>query len=299
MVPSTSMQTIFHHRYTLRSRGALNAKSSRTEFEGALIRIGDGFGCLHPWPELGDPALNDLLADLAKNAFHPLCRGAISSCAMDLDALREATFPRSHYLLPPGDNEVPAGFDTVKLKCSGSEADVARLRELPGSLKLRIDLNESLRVDGFLAFWHNLSDLADRIEFVEDPTPFDEETWDYLGRGTGCALALDRSDACSAIPPIRVIKPALHSAKVASPNQKLVYTSYMDHPVGQWYAAHSAIVGPRPEDRLTCGLVTHHLFDDSDPFIAAMGPPEPILRIPPNFRDLLDELPWKLLKASS
>ncbi|MEM1295837.1 MAG: hypothetical protein AAGH89_10765 [Verrucomicrobiota bacterium] len=296
---TSRMQTIFYHRYRLQSRDALNAKSSRTEFEGALIRVGDGFGCIHPWPELGDPVLEDLLADLTENAFHPLCRGAMSSCLIDLDALREAPMPRSHYLLPPGESEVPEGFDTVKVKCSGSDADVTRLRELPETLQLRLDLNESLRVDDFLAFWRNLSDVADRIEFVEDPTPFDEETWDYLGKATGCTFAMDRTESRSTIPPIRVIKPALHSATVASPNQKLVYTSYMDHPVGQWYAAHSAIVGPRPEDRLTCGLVTHHLFDDSDPFIAAMGPPEPVLRIPPQFRSLLDELPWKLLKNSS
>lgn len=293
-----SMQ-IFYHRYTLRSRGALNAKSSRTEFQGTLIRIGDGFGCIHPWPELGDPEVNDLLADLAEEASHPLCRAAMSSCLIDLDSLQEAPMPRNHYLLPPGEPVVPEEFDTVKMKCSGSDEDLDRLRALPESLKLRLDLNESLRVDDFLSFWRNLGDLTERIEFVEDPTPFDEETWDYLGKATGCAMALDRNESRSSIPPIRVIKPALHSAIVASPNQKLVYTSYMDHPVGQWYAAHSAIVGPRPEDRLTCGLVTHHLFDDSDPFIAAMGPAEPILRIPPDYRSLLDELPWKLLKNTS
>ena len=42
--------------------------SERTEFEGALIRIGDGFGCLHPWPELGDPGLEDLLEELRNDA---------------------------------------------------------------------------------------------------------------------------------------------------------------------------------------------------------------------------------------
>ena len=56
-------------RYVLKSRTELNAVSERTEFEGALIRIGDGFGCLHPWPELGDPGLEDLLEELGLNQY--------------------------------------------------------------------------------------------------------------------------------------------------------------------------------------------------------------------------------------
>ena len=44
-------------RYRIKSRGCLNAISGRREFEGALIRVGDGFGGIHPWPELGDPML--------------------------------------------------------------------------------------------------------------------------------------------------------------------------------------------------------------------------------------------------
>ena len=55
---------IYLWRYVLKSREKLNAVSGRSEFSGALIRMGDGFGCLHPWPELGDPGLEDLLEEL-------------------------------------------------------------------------------------------------------------------------------------------------------------------------------------------------------------------------------------------
>ncbi|OAI57725.1 hypothetical protein AYO49_06440 [Verrucomicrobiaceae bacterium SCGC AG-212-N21] len=47
------MRVIFFHPYTLYSRGALNAVSVRREFHGALIKVDEGVGCLHPWPEFG------------------------------------------------------------------------------------------------------------------------------------------------------------------------------------------------------------------------------------------------------
>mgnify|MGYP003676625194 CR=1 FL=1 len=50
--------------YELEAADSLNARSVRRFFEGALVRIGPGFGCLHPWPELGDPTLEECLADL-------------------------------------------------------------------------------------------------------------------------------------------------------------------------------------------------------------------------------------------
>ena len=37
-------------RYRLKARGGLNSVSNRHEFEGVLIQIDGGFGCIHPWP---------------------------------------------------------------------------------------------------------------------------------------------------------------------------------------------------------------------------------------------------------
>ncbi len=287
---------VFFHRYVLRSRGPLNAKSSRTEFPGALIRSGDGFGCLHPWPELGDPDLEAVLADLAGNRRLALTQQALKSCEVELFA--PASFPRSHFLLPPGETgeiDVPPGFGTVKLKCAGSDADLERIRVLAPNFRLRLDFNASLSPANFAAFWRNLGDSAHRVEFVEDPCPFHAPTWKNLAENTGCALALDRGSAVSAVPAVRIVKPAVQTQNVAAPRQKIVFTSYLDHPVGQLFAANCAATCPRPNEVRTCGLVTHHLFDDADPFIAAMGPPEPILRVPPNFTALLDDLPWKRL----
>ena len=55
---------IYFHPYTLYSRGSLNAVSVRREFHGALIRVDEGVGCLHPWPEFGDEPIDEQLSIL-------------------------------------------------------------------------------------------------------------------------------------------------------------------------------------------------------------------------------------------
>ena len=56
------------HQYVMRSRGSLNAKSVRCVHRGALVRVdheeGVGYGCIHPWPELGDKDLDQILTML-------------------------------------------------------------------------------------------------------------------------------------------------------------------------------------------------------------------------------------------
>ena len=75
---------IYLWRYVLKSRGKLNAVSGRSEFSGALIRIGDGFGCLHPWPELGDPGLEDLLEELRSGEVSSgMARSVVQMASVD------------------------------------------------------------------------------------------------------------------------------------------------------------------------------------------------------------------------
>jgi O-succinylbenzoate synthase len=104
---------------------------------------------------------------------------------------------------------------------------------------------------------------------------------------------------------VMVIKPAidepflLAEAAIAH-RQKVVLTSYMDHPLGQTFAAWEAA-------RLglqflglpgLCGLQTHHLFEP-DAFTECLGPWSPDFTAPAGnglgFDDLLDALPWTRL----
>jgi len=155
-------------RYRLKAGGYLNAVSSRREFDGALIRVGDGFGCIHPWPELGDPPLLKCLADLAGERRWPLVRRALRCAEYDAAArnydeslFEEMTVPASHATLPQADHTqiaraVDAGFAIVKLKCGRHLAQEAALLEAMSAefpmLRWRLDFNETLSAQAAQSF---------------------------------------------------------------------------------------------------------------------------------------------------
>ena len=293
--------------YRLRARASINPLASRKEFDGVLLRHQGGFGCIHPWPELGDRTLGEEL-DLLRQG-HPgrLGARALACCRIDGAARREGrslwdnlVLPESHFTSDGG--AVPEGFRAVKVKGGASlEALERRLLELPPGVRIRLDCNAVLREPGeFLRLWEMLAPWRERIDFVEDPLPYDEAIWRGLTQRTGCPLAVDRWDGAVGDEWIRVIKPALQQEWTGG--GPLVFTSYMDHPVGQLFAAWCAAqeMARHPGRILLCGLVTHHLFDPEDPFIAALGPARPIL-VPPGgtglgWNELLETLPWKVLE---
>ena len=79
-------EDLWYWNYRLTARQPVNARSRRREFEGALIRIGEGFACIHPWPELGDPVLSRCLEDLAGPRCWPLVRRTVRCANEDADA---------------------------------------------------------------------------------------------------------------------------------------------------------------------------------------------------------------------
>lgn len=310
-------------RYRLKARGFLNAISKRSEFEGALIQIDGGFGCIHPWPELGDPPLEKCLADLAGERRWPIVRRAIRCAEYDRAArvfdhslFEDMEVPDSHATLslarPEGvANAVEAGFTIIKLKAGRDpSAETRFLNEMNAehpSLKWRLDFNESLEPGGAAAFLLALTEPARAaIDFVEDPCPYSDTAWKDLYRQTKVKLAVDREAApLSTAAQVMVIKPAIDEpfllAEAALQNrQRVVLTSYMDHPVGQTFAAwEAARLGVQfPGLPGICGLQTHHLFEPNG-FTELLGPWSPVFQPPAGnglgFDDLLDELPWTRL----
>jgi len=59
------------HRYTLVPRRSLSPLAGARPRAGALLRAGDGFADIHPWPELGDAPLDEQLARLARSEGGP------------------------------------------------------------------------------------------------------------------------------------------------------------------------------------------------------------------------------------
>ncbi len=306
--------------YRLRSKGFLNAVSARREFEGALIRVGEGYGCIHPWPELGDPPLEKCLEDLRGRRLWPIVRRAMRCAEFDNAArtaedslFEEMEVPRSHATLIQGNAEevaaaVEAGCDMVKLKMGRNlVAEVNFLTDMMvahSSLKWRLDFNESLdpnQADEFLGGLSARQRMA--LDYLEDICPFSETVWTGLWKSYRVKLAVDReSSPQRRAAQVTVVKPALDepfllSEAAAMNGQSVVITSYMDHPLGQtfaaWEAARTSLIFPGLVG--SCGLQTHHLFE-KDAFVEELGNWKPEFKIPEGtglgFNDQLADLSW-------
>lgn len=307
-------------RYRLKSRGFLNAVSGRREFEGALIRVGGGFGCIHPWPELGDPPLEKCLADLRGPRRWPIVRRALRCAEYDEAArsrdeslFEEMEVPPSHATIVEAklseiEKAAAAGFTMVKLKGGRDFLKLAGFLDTAAeafpALKWRVDFNETLQPEQAASFLTHLAPATRAaLDFLEDPCPFSESAWPDLFLKFRVPLAIDREAAPHRIgAQVTVIKPAIDEpwllAEAALGNaQRVILTSYMDHPFGQAFAAwEAARLGLQfPGLPGICGLQTHHLFDSGE-FGEMLGAWTPEFHPPAGtglgFDDLLEALPW-------
>ncbi len=304
---------VYIHRYRMTLRAAGNARSGTRTREGFLLRRGHGFGCVQPWPELGDPGAGDLVEMLRQGRAHPLLSRALLCSVEDGRARREGrgifakgvepgAIPRSHATIVTEGADFPAlaaaGFRVVKLKARAGEGS------LPGrvaaaaraGLRVRIDLNGT-GAEGLEA----LRAWAADIEFIEDPEPYEAARWREITDRAGFPLALDR------LPPgvadeggytVRVLKPALETCGPRA--REVVFTSYMDHPLGQMFAAWEAARYPRAQRE--AGLLTHTLYEP-DAFTEAVRSSGPEL-FPAEgtglgFDALLEAVPWERLHPAA
>ncbi|HUJ13255.1 MAG TPA: hypothetical protein VL284_05620 [Thermoanaerobaculia bacterium] len=266
------------------SAGPLRPARAGAPRSGALIRAGSGFADVHPWPELGDEPLDEQLHRLARGETTPLTRRSLELARIDAEARERGaslfeglTIPLSHW---PG-SDPPPEFDTAKIK---------GLERIPDRVRLRIDFNARLRPEEFLMIAEGLP--RERIDFVEDPCPYDGATWTALRGETGLRLALDRFPADEGVD-VLIVKPAIQ--EIPQTQKEMIITSYMDHPVGQFGAAYVAALHPAPR----CGLFTHVLYETNE-FSERIRSDGARLLAPEGtgvgFDDLLERLPWKVLK---
>jgi len=288
------MPGIWIARYTLVPRRALSARAGAAPRHGALVRIDDGsgggFGDVFPWPELGDASLDEQLALLGRGETTPLTTRTLALARIDGEARRAGrslfdglTIPRSHWT---GIDPTPE-FDTIKVK-GGPDFDPAAL---PDGVRIRIDFNATLDPQRFA----RMELPRERIDFVEDPVPYDATTWRGLRERTGLRLALDRMVATDGVD-VLIVKPAMQELPDAA--LPLVITSSMDHPVGQFGAAY---VAARHAARIDarCGLFTHVLYEPNEFSDAIHADGSRLL--PPvgtgiGFDALLERMPWVRLR---
>ncbi len=324
---SSDHQPIFIYEYLLRSGVALNSASHRRVFPGALLRVGEGYGCVHPWPEFGDAPVEEQLRLLAAGVTTPVTAMALRCAALD-GAAREAgaslfeglEIPRSHYswsfaqeTRPQFERVMEEGWLAIKAKGYANYGETTRFLEncsrMSGGqdLRFRVDFNACLDAEAFQKFIEFMPLRVYRqMDFVEDPFPYDAPLWAGAQSRWGVKLALDKgwrdgSEGFDAV----VVKPARRdwrSVAERHPEKPLILTSAMDHGLGQMFAAYEAAVAQREigERVGLCGLSTQHLFEPDGFFERIQvhgGWMTPDLSGGGlGFGDVLERLPWRPLK---
>ena len=302
------------YRLELAHGGKLNARTANSGIDGALVRHRDGgVACLQPWPTLGQGILEEslnLLRDGGSSDLVAACRRCIAldgaARAAGKSLFEGKTVPQSHLTVPDWadlpwlEKKKSAGFIIFKLKCGpdlGAEVHrIAAICEHFGTgLRLRLDFNESLDAEGFREFVGMLGNYLPQVEFFEDPVPFDPSLWAELAAELNVDLAVDRAaDPAESGFAVRVLKPAWGAVRELP--ETTMFTSAMDHPIGQLFAAHEAsIYTGKTTD---AGLLTHWLFEPND--FSELLAVEDRRLVPPGgaglgFGDLLERLPWRAL----
>ena len=250
---------------------------------GAILQVSlqsgnRGYADLFPWPELGDPSLDDLLGALRKGLtdWHPLLVRSLEFATLDAEARFQQRslfsgleIPLSHFfctdLVHLGSEEIrkisDQGFKEVKVKLGSrmglNIGEESRLlfdllpAFIESGLKLRLDFNGSLTVSLLDRFLEGMGEWILSLDFIEDPVPYDAQVWSQLQRKWGIRLALDwydkkengslDSDSFSVL----VIKPARENWRAIAEfarqtDRSVMVTSYLDHPLGQMTAAWAA-----------------------------------------------------------
>ena len=319
------MPPIYVHEYLLRSGVALNAVSMRRVFAGSLICVDGGYGCVHPWPEFGDPPVEEQLRLLSQGVTTPVTAMALRSAEIDGAARRAGVslfegleIPRSHYSWSfATDTEaqmervLAEGWPAIKAKGFANYGETTRFLEgcakrfEAQGVRLRVDFNGVLDRLAFERFIESLPQPVSRaLDFVEDPFPYDAAAWEAVRQKWGVKLALDKGwkDGTQGFDAV-VVKPARRDWRIVAqthPQHPLVLTSAMDHALGQMFAAYEGAVALSEGQALDfCGLCTEHLFEKDEFFerVRSHGGHLSADRSGGGlgFGEVLEALPWRRL----
>ncbi|MES3039418.1 MAG: hypothetical protein V4736_16030 [Bdellovibrionota bacterium] len=237
---------------------------------GALLKVEwnngrTGYADVHPWPELGDPNMEEQLAFLRKGKISALIEQAMwfaqrdAACRKLKKSLFNGSSPlRNNYIMgnvsgvtmEKLDEIKASGFQTIKVKVGHDlEEEVKFLNKVGGTGKfmIRLDFNALANWQVFESFMSALDKkVLSYIEYIEDPIPFDREAWKEAKRFG--KIAIDHQitrfkwDMVHDPPfDVVIIKPARQdvdkTVKFAMHwGLRMTVTSSMDHPVGALHA---------------------------------------------------------------
>ena len=258
------------------------------EYPGVLCKVqfaeGVGYSAIHPWPELGDNGLEDQLSSLKDGKIDEQLKVVLNWAKTDavLRSLNKNAFmglkiPESHYFMTSTNTAELVGKEKCKIKVGRDAiAEAAKLtsiaREYP-QLIWRLDANAKFSFAQARAFLRLLPDfLLEKIEFFEDPCPFNVDHWRDLSAQV--SVALDREfhvweSTLSSKQDLSihtlVLKPEVQDVeklveKYAMYFNQLVVTSYLGHPLGQRWAAYRAALLAQKYRVGVCGLNSQNAF---------------------------------------
>lgn len=271
-----------------------------------MIRLGEGFGCIHPWPGLGDPTVDDVLQELREidgsGGIHNLPEGLLKAgceaALLDGEArgsgvslFKSGRRLENHASLVLGgvaevEEAVDRGFEVMKLKVDGQgdlQEVVSLIQRFP-DLSWRLDFNGT----GVKESFGQLREVSDQIDFIEDPMV---GGWGALPETLGVAVARDFLVLEGA--EVGIWKPARE--KWSGTERRVVVTSCLDHPVGQSFAAARAAELGGNE---VMGLQSHLVYEENE-FSECLGTGsvwQSLGGTGVGFDELLEKLPWKLVR---
>jgi len=295
---------IWYSPYSLTPLFSLNAKLPAPQVrQGFLIKVdfgsqGVGYADCHPWPELGDEQVFVHLESLISHKPTVLMSRSLELAQWDADCRQQkkSLFPSepilsSHYTLPDWENfslplleEISGqGYRALKLKIGPdlkcAEPFIRRLISvLPEEMLLRLDFNLTGNEQELGSWIGELGkSFMDRLDFIEDPFPYNLGLWKNFSQKWQVSLALDQELNCDldlSGADILVLKPVRYSGEEIQRcaqlhgNKRWVFTHSMDHPVGRMMALAYAMnfykkINPK---RLECGGFENRRFYQPIPF---------------------------------
>lgn len=263
-----------YSKYSLRPLTLAGGLPYLKDREGALFRVSwpngkVGYADLMPRPELGDLSLEQELLALKKLRMSPLIEQMIALAKRDADfraadknAFQESKKVKNNYFISEVtktetsllDSIKNQNFSTLMIDCGQNfdeEAEHVRRILRMTNFMVRLDFNGKADFSSFERFMTKIEPgLKPRIEYVEDPMPFDPEAWKEAARlaplGIESQYSYVQWGRPELVPPIKtlVIRPSRidHEKAVKNAlqyNCKLVVTSSLEHPVS---TAHASII---------------------------------------------------------
>lgn len=300
-----------HSKYSLRPLTLAGGLSYLREREGAILKVAwpngkVGYADLMPKPELGDPTLEQELLALKKLKMSQRVEQMIALAKRDADyrttgknAFQESKKVKNNFFISEVtktdsqllDSIKKQNFSTVMIDCGQNfeeESDHVRRILRMTNFMVRLDFNGKADFSTFERFITKIEPgLKPRIEYVEDPMPFEPDAWKEASRlaplGIENQYPLVQWEKPELVPNIKtmVIRPSRVDTEKAIKNAlqyncKIVVTSSLEHPVA---TAHASLIAsdlmtryPLLVSEHDCLYQTFYAPHAFSGFLASQGP---------------------------